>query len=514
MNPSNNFNPQPNMSNEEIDPAVYNKLKGLNPQIKPDKQFASLLRSELAEKAQALSPRLDKSINKPLTFFSFMNKVIIPIVAVAIVAAGTGYWYANNNSGLIGLDGNQLLSDKIAVTELTENSFGDLDKVQIVADNRSNGQGGSGGGSNLTASAEADKMAAPGYGGGGSFAPVPNTTKYEYVGKAIDNLPENHGVLQRLKPSQPVGLFNRIIRFFSFGLIDLTKMQNATVQSISFLEDKEYGLNVNVDLNYGSVNIYQNWEKWPQPRYECYGYQCGPQPPLNIRDIPSDSEAVEIADKFLAEYSISREGYADGQVVDFSNWRILYEQAEDKSTIYLPEQVQVIYPLQLSGQTVYDEGGNLSGMNVTVDVRSRKVSGVYGLETKQFEKSSYVGETDVKRIMEMALRGGYRNYDYPYVEGENKSLKLDTPKIQLVRMWYTKDINKQGEDLYVPSLVFPIINSSELNYWRKNVIVPLVKDILDNENIYGNPVPMPVDIPVEQPAEDTTGAEVQPVTAN
>lgn len=516
-----NLNPQSNM-HDELDQETLQRLQRLRPNVKPDPKFASMLRQEIGEQANNLSVTLDKTSKQPLTLFSFMNKFIIPLVAVAVVAAGAGYWYSAGNGGaLIGFGGNQLLSDKIAVTELDQNSFGELDQVQILASNNADAPGiggpGSGGDTETdAATADSDKMMAPGTGGGSgdvSILPYPEypTYTYEYGGEEITDLPSEHGVLQRQKPEQPESLVARIIRFFSFGLIDLTKLQNAKLQNVSFIEDREYGLGVNVDLQMGSVNIYQNWEKWPQPRYECYGYYCGPQPPLTPAEIPSDKEAISIADQFLTEYSISREGYADGEVLEYYNWRILYEQAEDKSTVYLPEQINVVYPLRLGDQLVYDESGNLTGMSVTIDVRSRKVAGLYGLETKQFNRSSYIGETDVKRIMEIALRGGYRNYDYPYIEpGKEVTLKLGTPKISLVRMWYTKDVNKPGEELYVPSLVFPIQNAPQ-DYWRKNVVVPLVKDILDNENIYGtpSPYPMPIDpVPaVEEPVEEPLPVE-------
>ena len=504
MNNNNSFDPQSNSHSEEIDQETLLKLQKLKPSTKADPKFASMLRQELSDHAQAVSPLLETPSKQPLRIFNYMNKLIMPLIAVAVIASGAGYWYATNDgNSLIGIESaNQLLSDKYEVAELDENSFGDLNKVKIVANGRGSSLNGSGGGNNNSAMAESDKMAAPGYGGGGdsSIMPVPDVyTKFEYTGEKITNLPKEQGVLKRLKPEQSSGVVAKIIRIFSFGLINLDKMENTKVQNVAFIEDKEYGLGVNVDLNYGSINMYQNWEKWPQPQYNCYGYQCGPEPRLKPSDIPSDEDAIKIADQFIADYSISKEGYGSGQVLDYSNWRILYEQAPDKDSVYLPEMIQVLYPLRLGGQAVYDEGGSPSGMSVQIDVRTKKASGLYGLETKQFEKSSYLGETDVDRIMEIALRGGYRNY--PYYDGVNQTLQLGTPKVQLVRMWYTQDINKQGEELYVPALVFPITTKTEPGYWRKNVIVPLVKDILDNENIYGNPTPMPVDsnIPSDNP---------------
>lgn len=476
------------------------KLKSQANQVSPDRNFSNMLRTEIAEKANQHSAFIAAStasttIKQPLTFLRIMNKVIIPLVAVAVIATGTGYWFASKNDpALLGIDGNELLSGKYAVTEVDENSFGDLNKVSIIADPSRGGQGG--GNASAESKAVADNSAMPvepdmGSGGGGYY-PYPEAVsyKFKYVGQDLTSLPETESVLKRSKPVQPPTLISRLIRMFSFGLIDLGKFENPRMESVSFMEDKDYGLMAYINLNYGTINMNQNWEKWPQYQYGCYGYSCGTIPRLTPADIPADDELIGIADQFMNDYQISREGLGKPFVYDYSNWRIMYDQAQDKSSIYLPEQINVIYPLILEEKDVYDEGGMNSGINITIDIRSKRVSAMYGLETKQYQKSSYKGETDTKRILEIAERGGYRNYIYEY-PGKVVTLELGTPTVNLVKMWYSKDNKGPGEELYIPALVFPINNAAQNNYWRKNVIVPLVRDILDNENPqYPQPVPM------------------------
>ncbi len=495
---------------DEIDQetlAKLSKLKSTANQVQPDKQFANLFREELSQHVQErVVISSNQTYNKSLTFFGFMNKIIIPLVAVAIVASGTGYWYASKNDpALLGVGDNQLLSGKYAVTEVDENSFGDLNKINIIAADQ---VGGNGVGAN-SSMAQAERGAAPNVPSTSTASPAvgtdkmiapsepypcgpdcPISYKFKYAGKDLSGLSDEESVLKRSKPEQPATLVSRLLRMFSFGLIDLSKFQNARMQSVSFLEDREYGLVANIDLNIGTINMYQNWEKWPQYPYGCFGYTCGNTPVLTPKDIPSDTELIDIAKQFMNDYQISAEGYGDPFVNDSSNWRVLYDQTNDKSNVYLPEQINVVYPLVLEGQTVYDESGNKSGLNITIDVRSRKVAGLYDLNTKQYQKSAYKGETNVKRILEVAERGGYRSYNYEY-PGKVVTLELGTPTIQMVRMWYTQDMNKQGEELYLPAYVFPINNAEQTNYWRKNVIVPLVRDILDNEN-QGYPTPMPM----------------------
>ncbi len=507
MNLDNNQN---NSELDDIDSVTLDKLSKFKTQanqVSADKQFASLFRDELSETVQSRGVLIEsqasagnsKNFKQPLTFFGFMNKLIIPLVAVAVLASGTGYWFASKNDpALLGVGDSQLLSGKYAVTEVDENSFGELNKINIINE----GGRGAGGGTNALAqadtaqtpnqsAAENEKLIAPGEtypcegdcGGAISY-------KFKYVGKSLETPADTQAVLKRSKPEQPASLISRLIRMFSFGLIDLSKFQNARMQSVSFMEDAKYGLNANIDLNVGTINMYQNWEKWPQYPYGCFGYSCGNTPRLEPKDIPSDDELIGISKQFMTDYKISGEGYSEPYIQDYSNWRILYEQAEDKSSVYLPEQVNVIYPLILEGQIVYDESGAKSGLNITIDIRSKRVSGLYGLDTKQFQKSNYKGETDTKRILDIAERGGYRNYSYEY-PGKVVTLELGTPKIEMVRMWYTQNYNQQGEELYLPALIFPITNADKTNYWRKNVIVPLVRDILDNENPqYPQPMPM------------------------
>lgn len=499
-------------ANDQQSRAALTQLLNAKPNVVVNAVFKQQLRNDLKNHiaAQSLGTPVSSPTNYSTIniFTTVMQKFMVPaLVAVVLLVAG-GVWYTNQtNPGLINLGGGELLSSKYSVDELAANSFGDLSQVSVASADR-NQSGGGGGAAGLGAGGDASmpegtKVAAPavGIGGGGgdaSILPYPDSFKFSYEGEDLTGLADTQSVLKRIKPEQNGGIVSRIISFFSFGLIDLSKFNNTRIQNFSFVEDKEYGLGANVDLSYGNVSLYQNWEKWPQPRYVCEeGGYCGPEPRITEKDIPSDEEAIAIANQFVSDYGISLDGYGAPIIFEYMPWRIAYENAADKANFYFPEVVNVMYPLTLDGQGVYDESGMPSGMTVNIDVRTRKVNGMYGLETKQFQKSDYAGETDTKRILEIAERGGYRNYGWNN-GGKTVTLELQTPTIQLVRLWYSSDPTKQGEELYVPSLVFPIKNASENNYWRKSITVPLVKDLLDNENPGGGPVmPLETPIPVE-----------------
>jgi hypothetical protein len=200
------------------------------------------------------------------------------------------------------------------------------------------------------------------------------------------------------------------------------------------------------------------------------------------------------------DYGISREGYGEPQVMN--NWRVQYASANaaERISFYIPESVQVVYPLLIEDKQVYDESGAVSGLSIMVDARSKKVSNVYDLTTKQFERSEYTGETDGKRILGIAENGGFRNYTYAEPAASEKikttQLNLDTPTLQLVRIWYSADNYKTNNELYVPALVFPIKDWEKTGYWRQNVIVPVVREILDSDK---QPPIMPLDEPISVP---------------
>ncbi len=260
MNLNNNFNNSISKKEEDDieagDKSILAKLSELKitaNQVKADTKFSGLLRDEISDLVSKSQVRQDSSqelnsskqnLNKPLTFFSFMNKLIIPLVVVAIVASGTGYWYASKNDpALLGVEGNELLSGKYAVTEVDENSFGDLDKINIIEDT---GRGGnssaptennnSTASGSSSASSESDKLIAPGEPypcegdcGGAIYY------KFKYVGKELGGLSNAQPVLKRSKPEQPASLISRLIKMFSFGLVDLSHFENARMQSVSFL---------------------------------------------------------------------------------------------------------------------------------------------------------------------------------------------------------------------------------------------------------------------------------------
>jgi hypothetical protein len=209
---------------------------------------------------------------------------------------------------------------------------------------------------------------------------------------------------------------------------------------------------------------------------------CVPAPyvPIQPSEILSDDELISIANQFLQNHNVSTSAYGQPEVNN--EYRIMYERAvEQKQEYYLPEAIPVVYPLLINNETVYDESGNKVGLNVTVNVRNKKVVGIWDLSMQNYTASSYDAETDVKRIMSLVEKGGA----YGWVDPDARrtiEVQVGDPKLELVRMWDYQ--NNQSSELLVPSLVFTVLEQpdNEPYFYRKAVVVPLIKRILDRQD--------------------------------
>ncbi len=422
--------------------------------------------------------------------------VRIILGVLIVIAAPIAWWYAKNNPvnlGSLKHSSDQILSAEYEVEDVGARSFGVLTGLTTAG-----GRGAGGDSMKNTASLAmgvGSAGIATGMGGGGvAMAPAPDSKivppfapenyEFKYVGEDLPDLENNQAVYKRVYENQSNNTVNKVIRTLSLGLIDLTRFDSTKLQQFSMVEDKSFGYGISVDVEQGNLNIYQNYLQWPQPYADCKNEACYKSNMLKIKDFPEDQALIEIADKFVQDKHVSMSGY--GAPVVNNNWRELYAATSDKANFYFPEVADVVYPLMIDGQEAYDEGGNLSGLHVSVDVRNDRAAGLYDLTTKKYQKSNYTGVTDPRRIITVAEKGGFRSYSDPGIKtAKTITLKLDTPSRQILRMW--KYDGNKSEEVFVPAYVFPIQNPG--NFYRKNIVVPLVKEILDNE---GNQPPVTI----------------------
>lgn len=327
-----------------------------------------------------------------------------------------------------------------------------------------------------------------------------NNYKYIYQGDNLVLDKSEGDVYRRLAITNTDGQrVANLISGLNLNGLDLSNFRNLKVQSISLLEDTDKGLAVNLDFDSGNVSIYENWSQWRFPEREACGDDnaCWQSFRLKIEDVPTDLALINQANNFIKSYNIDLSNYGE-PVVD-NNWRFEYERSNDKLNFYIPETVSVIYPLLAGDVAVRDQSGNYSGVRVNINVFYKVVSGLNNLSINHYELSSYTLETDFQRIIRIAENGGWGLWFGGGIENKKEQkTALNTPEFTYINLWrYNNDKN---EELLIPALIFPVALDSVSEYYgRQSIVVPLVKEILDelelnqsNNERPGEMIPMPI----------------------
>lgn len=334
----------------------------------------------------------------------------------------------------------------------------------------------------------AGKMMAPAV-DGNFIMPVMTSYKFVYKGEGIKTDMTTVSVLKKIK-NVSLDSTSAILGQAGLGMINLGAFSDIKFQNLGMSEDKEFGLTVNVNAEDGSISVGQNWTKWQNTAIsKCTDEKCFNDLRLKISDMPADQEIVALADGFLNDKNVNRENLGQGKVD--SRWRDDYNRVEDKQLAYVPDSLSVVYPLRINDKDVYDEWGNKVGVSVSIDIRQKKVSGMWGLSPQNYEASDYDAQTNKDEIVRLLTRGGmYQNYFY----GDNQNVKTVEVEVGdpvLVNVRINRYENNQNQELIVPALSFPVKEAPKEGYFsQKNIIVPLAKDFYTEDNVGGGMIPM------------------------
>jgi len=458
------------------------KLDALKPNIAVDPEFVRKLRIQLLEHAENKNfastwSKLKNNFMKKTLFVGGSVAVLLLAVLVGLSIYGN---YKNKSKGLLSF------GTDVLITRTGEKAFGSLATLTAAS--------GQGGGTSMAPTANSKSMLAYGMGGGGDMAIPYEPLSYKYVYKG-DSLNLSSDKLEVLKRQMPdLSSIASSVNSFGLGLVNLDSFGNSKVQSVTIGQDKGY--NIYMDLVNGMVSINGYFDPMPLATSSnvstpsaimCIkeGPPCGP-PPISESDIPDDGTLISIANQFLSDHGITTTAYAAPEVQNqFRVQNKMLLQKNPIAQVYWPQYIEVVYPLQVDNGEVYDEGGNKTGLMVSIDISSKKVTSVSNLSTLNYQASSYDAETDDSRIVSVAEKGGL----YGYVGDSNaKTVEIDlgTPTQQYVQMWDYSDNTSQ--QILVPSLIFPVQNPPAEGYYQQFVIVPLIKDILNRGNGVGGPV--------------------------
>lgn len=487
-------------------------------ELRPDTKFTPALAAKI--KAQVLR-RIAVMPSPPVKsfIFNFMNKKLYTYTLSAVVLGLVVFMVIttipqssrpisqldnNDNSAVTSLSATDKANENEAtdIVRLAAGAFGSLTSVAQAVPSHGRMVLADG----ITVSAEVAEMMAPAGLGGDSNATAksPNVVgdqaisaisssgsagidmkmiapafnfNYVYQGDPLVLTSGEADVYRRLKgvPGSAQTLTSLVSNLELNG-VSLNSFRSLDVTSLTLQEGRDKGLAINFDFLEGTVNIYENWQRWRLLEREACGgdESCWQKFRLKLEDVPSNESLIAMANDFIAKHQINLQHYGQPEVDNA--WRQDYERVGGGADFYIPEYATVIYPLLVADEPVRDQGGNYVGLRVSINLLQQAVSGLSNLAPYRYEASAYELETSADRIMAVALKGGW-NRSY-FSGGENtRELFLGTPTKSFVQIWHYVD--NRSDELLVPALVFPVINMpTEGYYGQRFVTVPLVKELL------------------------------------
>ncbi|KKP36683.1 hypothetical protein A2483_05125 [Candidatus Peregrinibacteria bacterium RIFOXYC2_FULL_33_13] len=471
----------------KIDPTLKDHEKSLlkildqfmksEPNVKLDENFALKLRSELTKKINEKTKSPSLKFSNPLNFFNKFSYAFSGAVMMMIITFTFIFFYNQSLN-----KSNDLAENDFATSELEEGYLafdseinntkdGAFGKINLVSNSPESAKStssprGQGGGVALDTAISEKSM----------LVPAPETLKkyvFKYEGEEF-TLDQDKLTVYKRNISKAENSLASIIQGLQFSLIDLNNFENINLQNINFYEDKKNGYSVGISFEDKSIWIGEYWPLWDQMKPEA--------PRLQESDVPRDEELIKIANDFLKQYRINTSMYSEPYVN-----REIYRVIPLDTDIYIPDSIPVVYPLVIDGKTVHDESGNRIGLNVNVNIRTKKVSNVWNLREESYDASLYEAVTDKNKVLDFAGKGGLYFYT-PTEAKEVVEVKISTPETKLIKMWVPSDDGK-GQELLIPALVFPVSDMPQEEYfYKKTVIVPLIEEVLENSENQGGPI--------------------------
>lgn len=474
---------------QELRPVVRAILEA-QPDTKFDEAFAARVRAQVLAEASKGRPAKPSFLDRlrgvdRSAFFVLGTAALGLVLAVSLATVSAlGIRIGGKPAGIAQVapsDSFKPLEHKTSgVVALADGAFGRLQGIPASPPPEAVGLGGGGGGVGRPAPMAAegvDKTMMP-------IAPEAVALRYVYKG---DITP----------PAGKVTVYRRVKGFGSSastvlsatrGIVDLSKLGDAKLQSFNVIDDREFGYNVFVDAADGAVTFSQYWPKWPHPEAQCQDDECFKRVQLRPEQMPPDDRIIGIADAFLDQFGIAKDGYG-APVARNDFQRSLALAGGDASKVYVPESVPVVYPIVIDGLRVHEQSGEVTGMLVGVNIRQMKVDNAWGITSNSYESSSYEGETDAAKLRAYLEHGGTL-YESP--AAKTVDVPVGDPENVLVRVWRSHD-DGTADELYMPALRFPVLEAPKDQPWTPSaVIVPLAKEAIEQ----APPVVMPFDQPM------------------
>jgi len=447
-------------SKEGVLLGIIQELLAARPDSKVNQEFINNLRLKL------INERSKSTELKPINnMFNFLSKKFIfsGAAALCLVAVVT-FLVLQDNSG------------QLAIKNVGSNAFGELILDSAHSEPARESEDAAAQNSPQPTKATSGIEVPLGMGAGGTATspmvpPYYESTNYRYVYQGGDlELASQGNVYKRTADSSLSSQLAKVIGKMNLGIFNLSKLQNMKVNTMEIAEDKDYGYSLYVDFRQNTLSISMNWEKWPARENAGQAQEMG------------DGEIVAVADKFLADYGVNTKNYGQGEVQSTRSYGLMKaEPAIDRITeTYIRDYANVIYPMVINGEQVYDQSGQKYGIGVTVDLTYGRVTSAYNINTGSFESSTYNLEADAAKIIKFVEAGGmYGNYSYPEAT-KTVDIEVGQPVKGILLTWQWDSAKSSSNELFVPALIFPT-NSQDVS-GRAYITVPLVGELLNQNN--------------------------------
>lgn len=461
---------------QELIPVLTTLLKA-QPDAKLDAAFAAKLRHKL------ITPPQTKSLSA-LMSAPILNKFALAgaggLIAL-VIAVPLTYQLARSNVSLPSLALSDFSSTP-SIKNLGADAFGALTGSGTAAPlgapgtRSSTGFGMGGGGGNAVSESApvpaSDKMIAPGEPYYGDIIKY----VYTYTGEALDLTNVSDAVYKKTG-GLDIGNAGRDLTRSKFGPVDIGAFGNMQLQTFNVKQADKNGYGIYVDPENGMISIYGNEGLW--------GYS-NEYVPLTEGDILSNDAAIALSNKFLTDYQINTTGFGS-PVIDDRN--LVYALSQPASIRYIPDTINITYPLLLEGQPAYNNDGSAYGLFVMVNMRTKAVTSVSINLAKSYDKSSYELERDSAKILSLAAQGGL--YTYPQ-EGVTKTVNIELGTPEIILTSHYSYANNQSELLFIPALSFPVTKNSDTDpIYSDKIVIPLVKSVIEEAN--QAPIAIPLD---------------------
>ncbi len=503
---------------EELERAIA-AIEAARPSAEPSRAFKGALRRKLRAEMRGDKETAPSSIFFPFSLmlqrslFAGGGVVLGALLVVVAMQAKDGFPSMRQESSD---------TPAPAIVSLEPNAFGSLaygsTDLGRSARPQSGGGGGAGGmtlnAADVVALEEDAKMMAP----DSMIYPAGEykVSRYTYEG-AITLPTSDVSVYRRVPPTGKPSAGN-IGKGFADQMINWGSFGNLQVQNLQLTEGGKNAYNLSVDFNEGSLSIYRNYDVSMRPDMGCTTPECWEANRLRESDMLADEELLQIARSFADEYGLDLSGYGDAQVMN--DWRVWYAQSTDKSSYYFPEQMNVVFPLLMDGKAVYEEYGAPFGINISVDVRTKTVSGLYNYYFHNYQQSAYAPLADEAKAREVLKYGSMYFWEDP--NATEVFSVLGEPTEVFMRYYQWDQATQTNKDLLVPALAFPVTERNpEATDGRERVLVPLAADVYNNQQVYPMPRPLIEDpaateeAPVEdadaEPTPEPADAPVEPL---